>query len=121
MLHLITAWSYQQRRIVVSLWVAVLVSINAASLTFGGTSKQEFLSPGTDSKAAVELLDERFPDRSGDTVTVVLRDSAGVLSPEVRAEAEPVVTQMGSLPHIVGAVTPWEPEGRPQISQDGRT
>src|SRR3954465_2125413 len=106
MLHHITSWSYRHRRIVVITWLAVLVSLNAASMSFGGESKQEFLSPGTDSKAAVELLDERFPDRAGDTVTVVVHDEAGVGSPHVRAVVEPLVDAMGRLPHVVDVVAP---------------
>ena len=81
MLQRITSWSYRHRRLVVALWLAVLVSVNLAGSAFGGESKQEFLSPGTDSKAAVDLLDERFPDRAGDTVTVVIHDEAGATSP----------------------------------------
>ena len=53
-------------------------------MTFGGENKQDFLSPGTDSKAAIELLDERFPTQAGDTVTIVIHDDAGVTSPDVR-------------------------------------
>ena len=94
MLKHITSWSYRHRRLVVAAWVAVLVAINVAAMSFGGESKQEFLSPGTDSKAAVELLDERFPDRAGDTVTVVVHDDEGVTSAGVLAVAEPVVDRV---------------------------
>jgi len=86
--------------------VAALVDINVATLSFGGESKQEFLSPGTYPKAAVELRNERFPDRAGDTVTVVIRDQAGVLSPDVRDAAEPAVLEIGSLPASSGSSPP---------------
>ncbi len=61
MLKRITSWSFQHRRLVVAAWIVILVAINFAAMTFGGENKQEFLSPGTDSKAAIDLLDERFP------------------------------------------------------------
>jgi RND superfamily putative drug exporter len=121
MLHLITSWSYRHRRIVVALWLAVLVFVNVASMAFGGESKQEFLSPGTDSKAAVELLDERFPDRAGDTVTVVIHDDSGVTSAGVRSVTEPLVAAVRDLPHVIDVVAPWEEAGSSQVSADGTT
>jgi RND superfamily putative drug exporter len=102
-------------------WIVVLVGINFAAMTFGGEDKQDFLSPGTDSKAAVELLDERFPAQAGDTVTIVIHDDAGVASAEVRAVVDPLVQQVRQLPHIVAVTTPWETAGFGQISADGTT
>jgi RND superfamily putative drug exporter len=121
MLQRITSWSYRHRRLVVALWLAVLVGVNLAGSALGGESKQEFLSPGTDSKAAVDLLDERFPDRAGDTVTVVVHDDEGVASGEARAVAEPVVDRFRALPHVVDVVAPWDPGGEGQVSADGAT
>ncbi len=74
MLKRITSWSFRHRRIVVVAWIALLVSINLAAMTFGGENKQEFMSPGTDSKAAIDLLDERFPAQAGDTISIVIHD-----------------------------------------------
>ena len=121
MLKAITSWSYRHRLLVVVLWVAALVGVNALAAMFGGDSKQEFLSPGTDSEAAVELLDERFPDRAGDTVTIVMRDDDGVLSAGVQALAAPVVEQFRILPHVLAVTAPWDQAGSAQVSSDGRT
>jgi RND superfamily putative drug exporter len=121
MLHLITSWSYRHRRLVVALWLAVLVAVNVAASAFGGESKQEFLSPGTDSKAAVELLDERFPARAGDTVTVVVHDDAGIASAEVKDVVGPLVDAFRDLPHVIDVVAPWDEAGAAQVSADGAT
>lgn len=48
------------------------------------------MSPGTDSKAAIDLLDERFPAQAGDTVSIVIHDADGVTSPAVLAVAQPL-------------------------------
>ena len=101
MLKRITSWSVQHRRLVVAAWIGILVAINVAAMTFGGENKQEFLSPGTDSKAAIDLLDERFPAQAGDTVSIVIHDEAGVTSPGVLAVAQPLVEQVRELPHIL--------------------
>ncbi len=121
MLKRITSWSFRHRRIVVVAWIAILVAINLAAMTLGGENKQEFMSPGTDSKAAIDLLDERFPAQAGDTISIVVHDDAGVMSPGVRAVAEPFVERVREMPHIVGAIAPWDPGGGSQVSGDGKT
>jgi RND superfamily putative drug exporter len=121
MLKLMTSWSYRHRRVVVAAWIAILGAVTVAAMTFGGDNKQDFLSPGTDSKAAVELLDERFPARAGDTVTIVIHNEAGVTSPEVIAVAEPLVDRVRHLPHIASVTAPWDPDGDGQVSRDRNT
>ncbi|HWM21571.1 MAG TPA: MMPL family transporter [Ilumatobacteraceae bacterium] len=121
MLKRITSWSFQHRRVVVVAWIGILVAINFAAMSFGGENKQDFLSPGTDSKAAVELLDERFPAQAGDTVTIVIHDDAGVTSPDVLGIAEPLVERVRQLPHVVAVIAPWDSGGGEQLSSDGTT
>ncbi|HZX54981.1 MAG TPA: MMPL family transporter, partial [Ilumatobacteraceae bacterium] len=121
MLKRITSWSFRHRRIVVVAWVAILVAINLAAMAFGGENKQEFMSPGTDSKAAIDLLDDRFPAQAGDTITIVIHDAAGVTSPGVVAVGEPFVERVREMPHILAVTAPWDPNGVGQISGDGAT
>ncbi|MFN8049823.1 MAG: MMPL family transporter [Acidimicrobiales bacterium] len=120
MLQRITSWSHTHRRAVVALWVVVLVGINAASMAFGGEHKQDFLSPGTDSKAAVDMLKERFPAQSGDTVTLVVHER-DALAPRVLAVVQPLVERFRAMPHVVGVTAPWDPGGEAQVSSDGTT
>ena len=122
MLKRITSWSFRHRRIVVVAWIAILVAINLAAMTFGGENKQEFLSPGTDSKAAIDLLDERFPAQAGDTdldrhPRRRRRDLAR------RASPSPNRSSNGSAScRTSSAVTaPWDPAGASQVSGDGTT
>ncbi len=121
MLKQITSWSYQHRRIVVIGWILVLVGINVAAMSLGGQTKQDYLSPGTDSKAAIELLNERFPAQAGDTVTIVIHDPAGVTSPAAVAAVEPLVESVRKLPHVAGVLAPWDAQGAAQVSGDGTT
>ncbi len=121
MLKRITSWSFRHRRIVVVAWIVVLVAINLAAMTLGGENKQEFMSPGTDSKAAIDLLDERFPAQAGDTISIVIHDDDGVTSPSVLAVAEPLIERVRALPHILAVTAPWDAAGVGQISGDGTT
>ena len=121
MLKNITSWSHRHRRLVVTAWVAILVLINLAAMSFGKDNKQDYVSPGTDSKAAVDLLDERFPAQAGDTVTIVIHDAAGATSTRVRAVADPLIKGIRELPHVVAVTAPWDPTGAAQVSADGTT
>jgi RND superfamily putative drug exporter len=121
MLKSITSWSFRHRRIVVMAWVAILVAINVAAMTLGGENKQEFMSPGTDSKAAIDLLDERFPAQAGDTISIVIHDENGVTSPGVVAVAGPFVERVRGMPHILAVSAPWDATGAQQVSGDGTT
>jgi putative drug exporter of the RND superfamily len=121
MLKRITSWSFRHRRIVVAAWIVLLVAVNLVAMTFGGENKQDFMSPGTDSKAAIELLDERFPAQAGDTITVVIHHETGAIAGTARSVAEPVVDQIREMPHVVGVTAPWDPEGAAQVSADGST
>jgi len=121
MLKDITSWSYRHRRLVVAAWVVILVGINLAAVAFGKENKQDYLSPGTDSSTAVQLLDERFPAQAGDTVTIVIHDEAGATSSRVRAVADPLIERIRELPHVLAVTAPWDPTGSPQVSADGAT
>jgi RND superfamily putative drug exporter len=84
---------------------------------FGATTGRTS-SPGTDSKAAIDLLDERFPAQAGDTVTIVVHDDASVTSAGVLAVAEPLVG--ASVTCVVGVVAPWDPRGSGNSRATGR-
>ncbi|HEX7097334.1 MAG TPA: hypothetical protein VF183_15715, partial [Acidimicrobiales bacterium] len=52
-------------------WVVALVAISALGNAYGGDPVDSFEIPGTESQAAFDLLDERFPEQSGSTARVV--------------------------------------------------
>jgi lipoprotein-releasing system permease protein len=94
----LTSWSLRHRRLVVAAWVAVLVVVNLAAMSFGGESKQDFLAPGTESKAAVELLEQRFPDQAGDTITIVTPRGASTpfgTAPRIKAYPVKAIFEIG--------------------------
>ena len=62
--------AFRRRRAVVATWIVALVAAFATAGLAGDWSA-DYSTPGSESRAAAQLLDERFPQRSPDTVDVV--------------------------------------------------
>jgi RND superfamily putative drug exporter len=103
-----------------ALVLAVLVAL-AGLAALGGEYSDEFSSPGTESQAAYDLLEERFPAQSGDTANVVFAVEDGTLRDGARADAvNRTVAEIARQPSVTSAVSPLSEEGAGQLSQDGR-
>ena len=100
---------------------AVLVGLVVLVIVAGGSFSDEFSAPGTDSQAAIDLLEERFPGQSGDTADVVFAVDEGTLSDGDRREAiAETVAEIRSQPNVTAAVDPLSRETGSQVSGDGR-
>jgi putative drug exporter of the RND superfamily len=67
------------------------------------------------------LLDERFPTQAGDTIAIVIHDTAGATALNARSVAEPLINTVRAMPHIVSVTAPWDAAGAGQVSADGTT
>jgi RND superfamily putative drug exporter len=121
MLVRLADWCYRRRRLVVAAWITALVAAFALATAFGGELRQDYLQPGSESKAASDTLKDRFPQKSGGTVQIVVHSEAGVSSPEVKARAEKIFIDVAGNDHVVSVASPYSAEGARQISEDGKT
>jgi putative drug exporter of the RND superfamily len=121
MLARLADWSYRSRRTVVALWIAALLGAFALAGAFGGEYKQAYLHPGSESETALDTLKESFPERSGDSVQIVIHSTDGIASPEVQARAEQIFAATSKSEHVVSLASPFVPGGAGQISADGTT
>ena len=64
-------FAFRRRRTVVLAWIAALVAAFAASGSLAGEFSADYATPGSESQRAGDLLSQRFPARSSDTVDVV--------------------------------------------------
>ncbi|MCW2765980.1 MAG: family transporter [Nocardioides sp.] len=112
---------YRRRRVVVVVWLAALLGAFALAGAFGGELKQDYLQPGSESKAAADTLARSFPQKSGDTIQVVVHSDSGVSSPDVTAQAEAIFAEVATEKHVVGVASPFAADGARQISADGTT
>jgi RND superfamily putative drug exporter len=113
-------WVAVHRRLVVVVWLAVVLGLVAAARVGGGGTVDDFEVPGVESQEAIDLLEDRFPERSGATAMVVFHVGDGAITSAGSADAiAATVAEVRALDHVV-AVT--EPLATPRsISPDGTT
>ncbi len=121
MLVRLADWCYRKRRLVVVMWIVALVGSFVLASAFGGEFRQDYLQPGSESKAALDILKDKFPQKSGDTIQIVIHAEAGIRSPAVRARAERLLGDIATADHVVGVTSPFSDQGARHISPDGKT
>jgi putative drug exporter of the RND superfamily len=110
-------FAFRRRGLVLVLWIALLGASVGLASAFSGEFSADYSAPGSDSKAAQQLLESRFPAQSGATLDVVVKADAGVAA--VRPEVDKLLGELRGLPHVAATVDPYSTPG--SISQDGRT
>src|SRR5258708_3592334 len=99
-------------------WLVLLVIAGVLSSTVGGKFVDSFKIPGAESQKAVDLLTDKFPARSGDSATIVVKADAGVNDTTVKQEIEGIAVSAKTLPEVVGVTSPYDVASA--ISADGK-
>jgi RND superfamily putative drug exporter len=110
--------AYRRRGWMMLAWLAALALAVLASM-FGGEFAADYSAPGSDSRAAQQLLEERFPAQSGATVEVVVHAAAGAADPAVQAEVAGLLEELAGVPHVAAVDDPYQTPGG--VSADGQT
>ncbi len=101
-------------------WIAIVVGIQAWNAAAGPDLRDEFALEGTDSQAAYDLLQERFPAEGGTIDTVVWSPSSGSVTDEAVVSAvSEVLDSLAQIDHVTMVVSPYDPASVGQISQSG--
>ena len=99
----------------------VLVALIVLVGLVGGGYSDDFTIAGTDSQAALDLLEDRFPAQSGDTADVVFAVDEGTLRDGDRPDAiADTVAEIQSQPNVTAAADPLSDGVEGQVSEDGR-
>jgi RND superfamily putative drug exporter len=105
----------------------VLLGAFVALILFGGIAgalrgefADSFTLPGAESQQAYDLLEERFPQRSGSTATLVFKTTAegGITGEQAQTEIQALLDEVGALPHVVSIDSPFDRQD--QISENGQ-
>ncbi|HEX6756667.1 MAG TPA: MMPL family transporter [Mycobacteriales bacterium] len=110
--------AYRRRGLVVVVWLLAVAAAVGAGSAFSGEFKADYTVRGSDSRAAQDLLAERFPAMSGETVDLVVRSTSGpVTDPAVRSSVEELLGRIAAVPHVRSAASPYGQPGA--VSSDG--
>jgi putative drug exporter of the RND superfamily len=107
-------FAFSHRRLVVLAWVLGLLAVFATSKQLAGDWSANYETPGSESQAALNRLDERFPERRPYSVDVVWQ-AARAGDREVRARVDDFLATAQGLEGLGDGVT----TGDAQISHDG--
>ncbi|HSC63079.1 MAG TPA: MMPL family transporter [Caldimonas sp.] len=115
----LAAFAYDRRRLVVAAWIAAIAAALALAAGAGGGFVNSFTLPGTESQRALDLLQQRFPQQSGDSSQIVFAVRDGRLTEaQRRAQVARVVQRVEHLPHVTAVQSPFAGPGA--VSRDGR-
>jgi putative drug exporter of the RND superfamily len=92
--------AYRRRGRIVLAWIAAAVVIIGVGSSLAGEYEADYHTPGSESKAASELTQERFQGYSGQEVNVVWKDEAGANSPGARERVDAFFAEAEQVDHV---------------------
>ena len=105
---------------VIAIWVVMIILAAMAARSWGGSLTDSFTVPGTESQAAVDLLVERYPARSGSELLAVFHAPQGsIRDPAAQSAMSQFARQAQGVDEVAIVSMPAERPGN--ISPDGRT
>ncbi len=110
-------FAHRRRWYVIGGWVIGLVALAAFAQVFGGAYSNTFKLPGSEASAGQDLLEARFPQRSGESTDVVFKARAGIANAETKERIESLLAELRTIPQVVSVDSPYEQPGA--ISEDG--
>jgi RND superfamily putative drug exporter len=113
-------WTTSHRAVTIVSWIVGLILMGIIAGAVGSDFNEEFSLPSSDSKDALDLLENRFPAQAGDTVQIVYKAASGVETPVVKDKMEGVFQKVATLPHVSEVSSPYEAGGAGAVSEDGR-
>ena len=120
-LYRLGRWAFRARRLVLALWLAVLVLAGgSAALFYHGTS-DAFSLPGTESGAALDRLNQTFPQVSGSSAQLVVVAPTGgsVTDTAIKTPVEAAVKAAAAVPGVTAVTDPFGGQVSGGVSSDG--
>jgi RND superfamily putative drug exporter len=116
----VARWCVTHRLAVIAAWTVVLVGTVFIQSNTGSNYSSSFKLSGTQSATAQNLLQQASPAAAGDSEQIVFATHGGpVAAPAVRAQIQPMLTNVAHLPNVASVTSPYTPSGSKQISRDG--
>jgi RND superfamily putative drug exporter len=113
-------WTTGHRKTVIIGWIVALAAMVMIAGSVGADYSEEFSLPSSDSKEALDLLEEKFPAQSGEAAQIVFKADSGVESPAVKQKMKSTFAEIEKEPHVSEVASPYESGGAAAISDDGK-
>jgi len=98
-------------------WALLAALVIALSGAYGSAFLDDFTAPGSDSAAAGELLEQRFPAATGGSAVAVFAAGDGARLESFRGDVEATLSLLAEAEHVATVTDPFA-SGR--VSPDGR-
>jgi putative drug exporter of the RND superfamily len=92
--------AYRRRGRVVIAWIVAAVVLIGVGSSLAGDYNADYNTPGSDSKAASDITEQRFGGYSGQEVYVVWKDPSGAASPAARKRINAFFEQAQKVDHV---------------------
>ena len=93
-------FAYRRRGRMVLGWIAAAIVIIGVGSSFAGEYNADYNTPGSESKAASDLTEQRFGGYSGQEIYVVWKDPAGATSPRAQQRINAFFAQAEQVDHV---------------------
>lgn len=107
LLYRLGKFSYRHRWLVISLWLAVMLTIGGAAAAFHGTLSNNFQIPGTETQQMADKLKKELPASSGGSASVVFEADGTGFSQAGKDAVSAALTKLKTLPDVQGTVDPF--------------
>ncbi|HET9973404.1 MAG TPA: MMPL family transporter, partial [Streptosporangiaceae bacterium] len=106
----------------ITAWIGLLIALAVMSQAVKASYDNSLTLAGSGSGAAQELLQRAAPGHAGDADQIVWQVSHGsVTSPAIEQRMSAMLTRVSHLPEVASVASPYQPDGKVQVSRDGRT
>jgi putative drug exporter of the RND superfamily len=92
--------AYRRRGRMVLAWIAAAVVIIGVGSALAGEYNANYDTPGSESKAASDLTEQRFAGYTGQEIYVVWKDPAGATSPAARERVDAFLAEAQRVDHV---------------------
>ncbi len=96
-LALLADIAYRRRGRMVIAWIVAMIGAFALSGAFAGKFQADYSTPGSESKRASQLIEQKFGGYSGSTIDVVWKADQGATAPAIKRKVDTFLAQASKL------------------------
>ena len=122
LLYRLGLWTYTRPWRVILTWLLLLAAIGGGALALGGTLKNSFAIPGTESQEALDRLEQVFPQTAGASIQIVFQapDGDSVEDEPYRTAITDTIAAVTDVSGVAAATDPFSEYATDAVSANKR-